>query len=472
MKKIFFNYMYQASSQLLLIVIPIITMPIVANALGSAGVGYWNYINSIVNYFLLFASFGLSVYGMKEISENRETKKQLSKKFWELELFNAVFSCLALCSFILVGFFLKEDLLYFSQVFAIGSALFDISWFFSGIEQFKKVTIRNFFIKAITLLFIFLLIKNESDLGKFFLINSLSLLISQIFLWISLDKEIVWVSPAFNTVKLHFKQGFSYFVTKLGTTIFNSIHTTLLGLWGSISSVGIYAQALTIVLMLSGLIGALNMVLLPKMSRLKKEKNSEYKIVTILNKTFDIQLFITIGMLFGLIAISPQFVPWFFGPQFQQMIDVLPLLTPLIISQSLSRGIGTQYLVPNGKVRLYNYSILIGVIVAIIIDVITIPILEIYGAVISVVCSQLCVCLLLVYFLNAKTSFRFQITKIIGYILVGSLMLIIIKACTSQLGANAMTTCIQIVVGGLIYILGTWLFKLNPIITMLKKRLL
>ena len=50
----------------------------------------------------------------------------------------------------------------------------DITWFFQGMEDFKKTVIRNFIIKIIGLISIFTFVKNPSDTWIYVLIYCLS----------------------------------------------------------------------------------------------------------------------------------------------------------------------------------------------------------------------------------------------------------------------------------------------------------
>ncbi|EKQ3641860.1 oligosaccharide flippase family protein, partial [Enterococcus faecalis] len=87
-KKIINNFVYQGIYQISTLVFPIITIPIVSNSLGSEGVGTYNYIGSIVSYFVMVAGLGLSNYGIREIASVRENSDQRNKCFWELETLN------------------------------------------------------------------------------------------------------------------------------------------------------------------------------------------------------------------------------------------------------------------------------------------------------------------------------------------------------------------------------------------------
>ena len=166
--------MYQASFQVLLIVIPMITIPIVSRALKPEGVGIYNFTFSIVSYFVLIAGLGLATYGVREIAIVRDDKLKLSEKFWELALFNISFSLIAIIAYFTVIYFSPERFRWylFAQGFTLLASVVDITWFFSGIEDFKKITIRNFIIKITTFTLIVLFIRTETDLLLYIFISS------------------------------------------------------------------------------------------------------------------------------------------------------------------------------------------------------------------------------------------------------------------------------------------------------------
>ena len=78
------NYIYNMLYQLLIIIIPVITTPFLARKLGADGNGIYGYTISIVTYFILFGSLGISLYGQREIAYNQKNKEKRSAIFWEL----------------------------------------------------------------------------------------------------------------------------------------------------------------------------------------------------------------------------------------------------------------------------------------------------------------------------------------------------------------------------------------------------
>ncbi|MDY4307610.1 oligosaccharide flippase family protein [Enterococcus mundtii] len=85
------------------IVIPIITIPIVSMALGPAGIGIFNYTNSIAQYFVLVASLGVAMYGNREIALAYNRQEDISKLFWEIVVFKAILTLAVFLSTLLLS---------------------------------------------------------------------------------------------------------------------------------------------------------------------------------------------------------------------------------------------------------------------------------------------------------------------------------------------------------------------------------
>lgn len=464
--KVISNFIYQAGYQLTLIILPILTVPIVSKALGAQGLGTWNFMYAIVSYFMLVGGLGLANYGVKEIAIAKKDKLSLSKKFWELELFNAFFSLGTLLVYLIVCLFLPNKMLYLILALPILSVFLDISWFFAGIEDFKRITQSNIGIRLISFGCIVLFIHEKNDLTLYFIIQSVTIFVSQALFWFFLKDKIVIVNVPLRHIWQHFRPSLNFFVAKLSSTMFSNLNKTILGLMTSMSIVGIYSNSVMLVLMASSLVNALNIVMIPHMSQLNNQKNEKAMIAT-LQRSIHLQFYLTIGMMFGIIATNHHLIGWFFGAEFEQMRSIVPLLAVTIILQSFYGAVSSQYLIPKGELKSYNTSIFIGAIVSLVLDVCLIPLLGIYGAVIGNLIGQLVVCLIRGTILVRETAFRFQKKRLAIFVLSGAIMSVVVMTLTSELPAKPLTSLLQVVLGSIIYLGLT--FKNSPIHYLKKK---
>lgn len=465
-KKSAYNFLYQSLYQLTLIILPIITIPIVSRALGPSGIGTWNYVNSIVNYFVLIGGLGLVNYGVREISLVRKDKFQLSKKFWELEFFNIFFSGITLIIFILFSFLVKYKMLFLTQSFTILSVLFDITWFFGGLEDFKKITFSNIFIKLISFVLIVLLIKKPQDIYMYFLIQSLSILASRGVLWFFLYDKIKFVKVKIKDVLQHLLPALNFFLAKVGSTIFSNLNKTILGLTATMHVVGIYSNSLTMVMMATSLVNSLNIVMIPRMSDLNKR--DEKKMVSTLVETVHFQFYLTIAIMFGIIATNSKMITWFFGSEFNQMISVVPFQAISIVLQTFYGAVSSQYLIPKNQMKSYNLSILIGALVSFFIDILLIPKIGIFGAVAGNLLGQFTVASIRAILLIKRTTFKFKIVEILKYIISGILMWGIIYIFTNQMSASPLVTLLQVIIGVATYVLISIILKTEVAINAIK----
>lgn len=145
--KLIKNIFYNTSYQILTLIIPLFTVPYVARVLSPEGVGINAYTNSIVTYFILFGALGIALYGNREIAFVQNDKFRRSKVFWELVFLKFFSVGISIIAFLIFVFFSKQwQIYYLLNGVNLLATLIDISWYFLGVEDFKKIVVRNTFV--------------------------------------------------------------------------------------------------------------------------------------------------------------------------------------------------------------------------------------------------------------------------------------------------------------------------------------
>lgn len=468
MKKVTSNFFYQTIYQLTLLILPIITIPIVSHALGTSGLGLFSYVTSISSYFVLFAGLGLTNYGIREIASVQKDKYKLSEKFWSLEFFNIVVAIIVVLTYLIFLYIVKFDIFFLISGITVIATIFDISWFYYGIEDFKQITLINMIVKLLSFLFIVLLISDYSDLKLYFLIQSISVLVSNFSLWFFIKNKVYFVKPNFKTITNHFKPALAYFVGKASITIYTTLNRTILGLLSTTVAVGLYTNSLQMTTMFIGLVGTLDSVLMPHMTGLISNKKQN-EVIELMMITINAQLYITIPLMFGLIVVNEKLIPWFFGNEFSYLSYTVPALAPLIIIIPLGTSIVRQYLVPMNNVKKFNISVIVAAIVGVLSNLIFIPLLGIWGAIISTLLSELIVTGIRLNELLKTTQFKFKIKNIMIYICCSVVMFILVFLLTQNMNETIFTTLIQGFLGGGIYFFLTTILRQNPILKIFLK---
>ena len=78
-KSISFNLIVNGIKTLMSVLFPLITFPYASRILGASGIGKVNYASSIISYFSLIASLGISTYAIREGARIREDREKFNK---------------------------------------------------------------------------------------------------------------------------------------------------------------------------------------------------------------------------------------------------------------------------------------------------------------------------------------------------------------------------------------------------------
>jgi O-antigen/teichoic acid export membrane protein len=62
----------------------LVILPYITRVLGPVGVGRVAFVDNATQYFIIFASLGIPVYGVREVAKYKSDRKTLSRLFSEL----------------------------------------------------------------------------------------------------------------------------------------------------------------------------------------------------------------------------------------------------------------------------------------------------------------------------------------------------------------------------------------------------
>lgn len=428
------NIIYNFVYQLLLAILPIITAPYISRIFGPELQGVYSYTFSIVNYFSLFIMLGLKNYGNRAIAQTRNNKEQLSKTFFEIYILQSV--CFLITLIVYLGYILTVSSKYTTisllQVIVLFSYLFDISWFFYGIEQFKFTIFRNTIIKVITVGFIFLFVKSSEDFYVYILIMSLSMLISSLSLWSVLFKKVIVHKVTLNGILKHLKPNLLLFIPVIGVSIYKLLSKILLGSMGSMYDLGLFENADKIVMIITGLITSVGAVMLPRLSNMAVNGETE-KIKKITHRTLNITFLLSLGISAGLFCVSSTFPLWFFGEKFKELKYVLPFLGLTIPFVAWASVLRTQYLIPLEKDKDYIVSIMLGAGVNLLSNVVLITYFGIYGSLTATLLTEFFVCAYQTYAVRKYLPVKEYIKNNSIFLIPAVLMVAIVKGISGFL---------------------------------------
>lgn len=394
--KVLKNYAYNLSYQLLVIILPIITTPYVTRVFSSNDLGTYGYFNSIVTYFILLATLGVANYGTKEISSHRN---DIRKNFWGIYTLQFGATCLSILLYIILCFafsFMQNPVAYILGLSLLSKGM-DISWLFQGLEDFRKITVRNITVKLVGVVSIFLFVKSPGDLYLYVSLLTVFELLGQLSMWFPAHEFIGKPHLDLYYGKQHLKPVILLFLPQIAISLYVTLDRTMLGALASTTDVGIYDQALKLVNILLTLVTSLGSVMLPRVSNLLSKGNNEAvnRMHQISFLIYNLVIFPTIA---GMLIINNDFVKFFLGNDFQEARYAIAIMIFRMFFIGWTNIMGIQILIPHNKNKEFLTSTTVPAIVSVGLNLLLLPKFGYIGAAIVSVLTEVFVWGIQLYF--------------------------------------------------------------------------
>ena len=448
--KLIKNYLYNLIYQVFVLIVPLVTVPYISRVLGAYGVGINAYTNSVVSYFILFGNLGVLTYGNRTIAYSRDDKKATTLNFWEITLLRLLTVSISVLAYLIfISKIGNLKMAFLAQLPLLIASIFDISWFFMGMEEFDKTVIRNVLVKLVSLGLIFWLVKSKEDTIVYILILTVSQLVGNILLWPYLKKYLTKVQfKELNLIK-HFLPAIQLFIPQIAIQVYVVVNKTMLGNIAGVSETGFFDNADKIVKVLLAVVTATGVVMLPRMAN-EYIKGKMETVTQYLNYSINFANLIAFPLTFGLIGVAKEFSLLFFGEEFIGIESILMVLSLVIIAISWSNVIGQQFLLPLNKMNGYTGSVFFGAIINILLNLILIPKYSVMGAAIGATIAEFSVTFYQLIYVHKLIPVKLLFADLWKYMLSSAVMFFVVKLLGNYFtGVKALM--IMTLVGGLVY---------------------
>lgn len=453
MGKIAKNYVLNLIYHMFSMFVPLITAPYLARTLGPDGTGIYGYVNSMTTLICTFVMLGIYNYGNRQIAYVRDNKDNLSDTFWQVMSARAV---IAVCGTIiyfsitmLLGKYRILFLIYYTYM--IGYFI-DPTWLFVGVEDMKWALLKNMLTKIIAAIGIFIFIKDENGVPIYLLIQGLSIAVANALSFTQIKRYVKKPHFDFSNVKADIINSALLFLPSVGTAIYTQCDKIMIELMTENSqAVAFYDYSEKLITIPLAFITAISTVMMPRIANefVNGNKNS---IQTLLNKAAKYSMLIAFPVMFGMIAISDKLVPWYLGNNFEPTVWAIKIMAPILLTNTLIGISGSQYFTATNQVKVLVISQFSAAALNILVNAILIPRYSFIGATIATLLTS-CVCVCIQYFYLLR---QIELSGVFRagchYALRAVVMYAIVVLTTYKFPATALTTLVQIVIGGVIYL--------------------
>lgn len=248
-----------------------------------------------------------------------------------------------------------------------------------------------------------------------------------------------------------FKSIIGLFIPTIAISVYAMLDKTMLGIFTTTKvENGYYEQATKLSKTALTVVTSLGTVMIPRISYYFEKKQTKL-INEYMLKSYQFALLLGLPICFGLIGISDNLVPWFYGEGYDKVSVLLKVSGFLVIAIGLSNITGLQYLVPTKQQNKLTKSVCTGALVNIVLNAILIPKWYSVGAAIASVIAEFSVTF--VQFVYVKDQFNLkQVAKLVPrYFVASMMMLLLLKAEDIVLQPGIFNTMLMVVSGAVTY---------------------
>ena len=387
------NFLYSSILSVSGYLFPLMTFPYISRVLGVDNVGLCNFVDSVINYFVLFSMLGIGVVGIREVAKNKADKEALSFCFRDIIVFNLILTFIVevilVASVFLVPRLYAHKELYFIGALKLLANVFLIEWFYKGMEEFRYITLRSIVVKALYVAAVFLFVRDRKDYGVYYFLMASMYVINAVFNWSYLRRFIsfrVESARPWRYGKTIAIMGCHLILTSMYTT-FNIIY---LGFAANETEVGYYTTATKLYSIIMALFTTFTGVMLPRMSSLVAEEKME-EFEKLVNLSYSLLFKFSFPLVVLTVVYAPEIIHFISGSGYEGAIVPMRIVMPLMVVIGYEQIIIVQTLMPLKKDKAVFVNSMIGAVVGLILNLLLVPCLKSVGSAMVWVCSEVAV---------------------------------------------------------------------------------
>lgn len=400
-KSIKTNALMNIIKQLCSISFPLITFPYISRVLGSENYGKYNFGISIVNYFSLIAALGIANYAIREGARLRQRKQEFERFSNEIFSINVVTTIISYILLFLI-LIISNRLYGYSKLILLQSTIIifntiGVDWINSIYEDYTYITLRYVIFQIISIILLFILVKQPNDYFKYAFIVVLA----------SVGANVLNIFHIRKYVKIKFILNMNFykhiipmiilFCNSLAVTIYVNSDTTLLGLIENNEIVGLYSIAVKIYMVIKQLLNAMIIVAIPRLSLLIANDEWE-KYNDLINKIFKICLTLILPIIVGLFILSKDIILVVGGEQYINGYMALRILSIALFFAVFACFFTNSILLINRKEKYFLKATILASITNLLVNFIAIPMMSLNGAAMTTVIAEFIVLMTAIYY--------------------------------------------------------------------------
>ena len=466
------NFVYKSILTVSGYLVAFIIFPYVSRILGVANVGLVNFVDNTVQYFLLFASMGINVLGVREIARVKDNPEERNKVFSNLIGVNLLFTLLTLTAYFFIVSF-SPQLSQYKELFYTGSAkilfsAFLIEWFYTGLEDFRYITLRSVAVKLLYVLTIVLFVRGPEDYKMYFYLTVAMTVVN----------ALINILHARGYVRLGFREMFNFRYIRQNITlgiysVMTSMYVTFnvmyLGLVTDNVQVGYYTTAYKLYTVVLGFFTAFTSVMLPRMSALVSGEQTE-RFNRLVSKSFSAMSMFSMPLIMCSLVMAPQIVSVLAGPGYEGAVIPMRIIMPAVLFVGIAQVLALQILMPLQKEKILLTASVVGAAVAVTVNMLSVKALQGVGSAVVLLCSEFVVTMVYVIYVYRNRIVVIPWGEILKNLLVSLPSAVVAVICSSFIENEYISLGVGIVAAVLVWSVMMVAFRRETLVDVIGKR--
>lgn len=357
-KEVLNNFFSLGSIDIIGLLIPIITMPILTRALGSELYGQYFVFLTILTFGHTIIDYGVHYSGVRDVSKRLSSLR--SVVFFYENYQGLRFLFLTAYSFLAITYsYIFLDLYFFYLVSTAGLAyligyFLMSSWFFRAVGNTKWLLIGTLLTKFTLLVVIVFFVKDKDDFILVIVYSTYPMLIIGVGLFLKVRRAYRCAAISFTITTRLLKTSKDIFIGLLAPNLYNSIPIIILGGISDPASFAKFAVATRVCGVINSLQGVMASAIFPVLVRTK---------VIYISKILFFNLAFAVPTILFLYFFGDSLLTLFLGTEIGGENPYLEIIIFGVLFIAISNSLSQGFFVPHGYDVLYrNVSIRVSLI--------------------------------------------------------------------------------------------------------------
>ena len=382
-------------------IFPLLTYPYVSRVLGVANIGICNYVDSIINYFVLFAMLGIGSLGVREIARVKDEPEKLKVVFSSLTTILLLLTIISTVILVVLTYEIKffapyKEFLLVGIIKLVFSSL-TLNWAFQGLSEFRFVTIRTIVINSLYVISVFIFVHNQNDVLLYFFLTCIVVVINALVNWRYIGR---WTHFSIKDVhpRIFMAAILSYGFYNILTSMYTSFNVFYLGIVTTDIQVGYYATATKLYTIFMSVFTAVTTVMVPRISELIAKKEASH-LNTIAKQTFQLIFIFSFPIIIISFFYADVIVEIISGKGYEGAILPFRIVMILLLVIALEQIIIQQFLMAVKESKCVVILSAVGSVVGVVLNLLLTPSMGAVGSAISWTMAEICILMVsLLYF--------------------------------------------------------------------------